>query len=771
MFISQSQIIYHEIKQLIYVSRLFLFILGLSLISFPVQARADLEKVTLQLDWVYQYQFAGFIAAKEKGYYSEVGLDVELKEYHPEINIIDEVMSHRANYGIYNTSIVINENGVVPIALLATYMQRSPLVFVSSAEITTPHDFLGKRIMGTTDELQHSSLGLLLSHFDINQDNSIIVEHTFNADDFIAKRVDIMSAFRTNELYELDKHNVKYNIIDPADYGFYTSATNVFSTMDEVLDDPERTKRFINASNRGWAYAIEHEEEIIDLIYSKYSKLKSKEALRFEASATHEMMLLDLYPIGQINKELSLRTLKQLQQNALLEKDESLGTFLLDDIVRKYSQEVFWTTKERLYMQEKQEITMCVNPDWMPFEAIQDGEHIGIAADIFALFAERLPISIKLIETETWAESVKKVQDRTCDIFSLASETPTRKQFVDFTDSYVDFPIVMATKMDKICIENIEQVKNKKIGIVKGYAHAEILRNKIAGINIVDVDSITDGLTQVANGKLYGYIDNLMVIALQIQKQFTGELKISARLDEKVELGVGTRNDEPILNEIFAKLVNSIKEDEKQSIYNKWVSVKHETGFNYRLFQQMLLGFFIVVVAFLFHAYKVRQHNKSLKKLSQTDSLTQLCNRVEMDRVLLQQYENLIRYGTDCGIIILDIDYFKRVNDKWGHQMGDKILIEFADILRINTRLTDVVSRWGGEEFLIVCPHINIQKTKLLAEKLLAEIRVSKYSHGQKMTASCGVGSLKPKLSIAQNIEIVDVALYHAKKSGRDRVA
>ncbi len=131
------------------------FIIGLSLTSLPAQARDDLEKVSLQLDWVYQYEYAGFIAAKEKGYYSEVGLDVELKEYHSGIDIIDEVMSHRVNYGINNTSIIINKTGVVPIALLATYMQHSPLIFVSSVDITNSHDFLGKRIMGTSDELKH----------------------------------------------------------------------------------------------------------------------------------------------------------------------------------------------------------------------------------------------------------------------------------------------------------------------------------------------------------------------------------------------------------------------------------------------------------------------------------------------------------------------------------------------------------------------------------------------------------------------------------------
>ncbi len=728
------------------------------------------EKVIVQLDWIYQFEFAGFIAAKEKGYYREAGLDVELREYQAELDTVGEVMSQRVNYGIHNSSIVIEDGKVVPIVLLATYLQRSPLIFVTSPEIKQPSDLIGKRIMGTTDELKYSSLALLLDHFFVKKSNTNIVEHTFDINDFAKRNVDAMSAFRSNQLFELDNQNIEYNIIDPADFGFYMSAVNLFTSREEALLHPERTQKFISATNLGWRYALEHSDEIVDLIYERYSKKKTKEALTYEVDVIRNMMLLDFYQIGETNEELSIRSLKQLQQNKLLQQDESLGTFMFDDVIRRFGRTVLWTPEELQYLEKKGEISMCVDPNWMPFEAIENGKHIGIAADIFAMIDELIPLPIRMVETRSWMESIDKGKSRECDIFSLASSTPKRDVYMDFTSSYIDLPIVMATKTDKYFIENIEQVKGQKIGIVKGYAIAEFLRGSIEGINIIDVNSITDGLEMVESGELYGYVDNLMVIASSIQKQFTGVLKISARLDEKVRLAIATRNDEPLLNSIFEAAVIRINEKDKQAIYNRWVSVKQEIGFDYFLLWKILLALIVIVFGFLYQYHKLRKYSDMLEQLSTTDTLTKLHNRLKMDEVLALQYESFSRYGSDCCVIMLDIDYFKKVNDTFGHQTGDQVLIEFAGVLKQHVRSTDYVGRWGGEEFLIVCPNIGLTETEKVAQKLLDKINEYSFAHGNNMSASFGVCCFQKGLTINKVIEKVDDALYQSKQRGRGRI-
>jgi polar amino acid transport system substrate-binding protein len=735
----------------------------------PCKAAA-VEKVSLQLSWKFQFEYAGFIMAKEKGFYKDANLDVTLEEYLTGTDIVEEVLTQKNNYGIHNSSVVINDGVLEPVILMATYSQQSPLVFVVSREITYPKDLIGKVISGTKDELKYSSLSLLLNHFYITYKNTKFIDHSFGIDDFINHKVDAMTAFRTNQLYLLDKQNIQYNIIDPSDFGFIMSAVNLFTSKSEALNYPDRTQRFIEASNKGWVYALENVEETIDVILDKYSKLKSRQALMFEAAVIRDMMLLDFFEIGETNKALSLRAESQFHHSGLLRAEQKLGDFLFQEIIDKAESEIQFTQDQKHYLQNKQKINICVDPEWMPFESIVDGKHIGITADIFNKFRKQLPVSLKLIKTQSWQESLFKAQRRDCDVLSLASATLERLKYMDFTSPYINLPIVIATTLDKAFIGKIESVKNEKLGVVKGYAIANILRDKINGINIVEVESISDGLKRVESGELFGYVDNLMVIANSIQKDFTGVLKVSSRLDEEVKLAIGTRNDEPILKDIFEKLVKHLSVDEQQEIFNRWVAVQTEVGFDFQLLWKLLLVIVALALGYLIHYIKLKKLNTRLLKLSITDTLTGLSNRLKMDEVLIHQQAVQKRYDINSSIILIDIDFFKQVNDTYGHPAGDSVLVQFAGVLKDNVRVTDFVGRWGGEEFLIVCPNITQKEAGDLATKLVAKVRVQNFTGIGQLTISAGVSQLDKSKTIQKIITSVDQALYRAKQGGRDQV-
>jgi diguanylate cyclase (GGDEF)-like protein len=448
-----------------------------------------------------------------------------------------------------------------------------------------------------------------------------------------------------------------------------------------------------------------------------------------------------------------------------------LGTFIFQDVLSEFGQGVKFTDKQMRYLENKKEIHMCVDPDWMPFEAIKNGKHIGITADVISKFNKQLPIPITLVPTQDWMESLLKGQTRECDIFSLAASTPKRTLYMDFTRPYIDLPVVLTTKMDTFFINDIAEVKEKKLGVVKGYVIAEQLRNKVPDINIVDVASITDGLARVESGELYGYIDNLMVIANSIQKGVTGVLKISSRLDENIQLAMATRNDQPQLNEIFGILVNNLTEAELQAIYNKWVAViAQDQEFDYSYAWKLLIVIFLILSGYIFHYIKLKKLNTSLLTLSTTDKLTGLYNRVKIDEVLAEEKAEVDRYGTELSVILLDIDLFKGINDNYGHLRGDSVLIEFAEIIKQNIRKTDYAGRWGGEEFLIICPNIGLKEAMVLANKLLDRIRANTFSEVKNITASAGVNSFTKNESVDTTIYNADQALYQSKENGRDNV-
>ncbi|NOQ31876.1 MAG: diguanylate cyclase [Helicobacteraceae bacterium] len=738
-----------------------------------IYAQEELTKVKLQLQWKYQFEFAGFIVAKEKGFYKDLGLDVDIVELKNGVDLVDELLSKRVDFALMNSPLIYRDKKLQDVVLLATYLQKSPLIFVTQKEITEPSQFVDKKIMGTVENLGNSSLSLLMDHFFINSKNSTFVPHTFNIEKFKNREVDVMAAFRSNELYFLEKENIEFNVIDPADYGFVTNAINLFSTYEKATTDSLEIKNFLAATKKGWLYAIENTQEVVEIIHTKYTSQKSIDELLHEASIVKSLMLIDLHEVGETNCEYTTRLYKQLVKSDKVLKNQKLDKLTFNDILREIkAQTITLTKKERAYIKKKEPIKLCVDPDWMPFESIQNSEHIGIAADLFKILKDKSNIKMEVVQTTNWAESIKAAKNRECDVYTLAASTPKRLKYMDFTTSYVDLPIVLATKIDKPFIENFSSIRSKRIGIVKGYAIAESLRAMYSDINIVDVETVTQGLEMVESGQLYGYIDNLMVIASYIQKNFTGSLKISSRLNENVELAIGTRNDQPILHDIFQKLVNSITEVEKQHVYNDWVSIEVSSKIDYTPIIKIFAIVALLLMAFMYHYKTLRDKNEKLRILSHTDKLTGINNRLHLDEILDEQYELSKRYEHLCAVIILDIDYFKNVNDSYGHLVGDKVLKEFTSIIKTHIRSTDIVGRWGGEEFLIILPHTDINNSLSLAQTLRKIISEYNFNDGNlHISASFGISSFNGNKSVEQVVLEADKALYQAKESGRNCAA
>ena len=162
--------------------------------------------------------------------------------------------------------------------------------------------------------------------------------------------------------------------------------------------------------------------------------------------------------------------------------------------------------------------------------------------------------------------------------------------------------------------------------------------------------------------------------------------------------------------------------------------------------------------------------NKKLELLSTTDQLTKLLNRHKMNSELEKEWKRAARYGNKFSIIMFDIDWFKKINDTYGHQAGDSVLDEIARLTKKTLRSTDIVGRWGGEEFLVLCPEINLNGAKALASKLCSTIENHRFTVSATVTISAGLCEFDEQKSIEDMIKKTDEKLYEAKRQGRNTV-
>lgn len=602
-----------------------------------------LEKVTLQFQWKHQFEFSGFYMAKEKGYYAEVGLDVNFIEYNShDKSTVDKVLNGEVDYGLSYASIISEYMKGKPIVFVANFFKQSPLIILAQSYIKMPQDLKGKTIMGSTKSIDTITLTTMLSKFNVTTDDIKNVPASYTIDDFIAGRVDAMTAFSTNEPYALSQAGISYNIFDPTVYGAEYYDLNLFTSLKKVENNPGQVRRLKSASIRGWEYALAHKKETIALILQKYnSQNKSKEALLFEAYNVEDIMLPKVHAIGSIDKNrVKLIAESFIQAGFVQNKQYQFEDFLFDHQASTHQKTkedlyLYLTEEEKKFLAQQKEIRMCVDPHWMPYEKITHGKHIGIAADYMQHLSTllRLPISTHI--TKNWDTSLIAFKEGKCNILSLITQTTQRNTFIDFTKPYLSSPLVIATKMDKSFISNMESLKGKKIGLVRNYAYSKLLRETYLDVSFVEVKSDSEGLERVVNEEFFGFIDTLTTISYQIQKRFPTQLKISGQLKENVNLSIGVQKSQPLLLEILNKAVAITKEDTKNNILNNWITVKFEKSDpNILTFWKILSPVLLLALLLLISQYAMRQYNKRLK-LRVQENIEELHRK---DELLVQQH-------------------------------------------------------------------------------------------------------------------------------------
>ncbi|PRM90569.1 hypothetical protein CJ671_01830 [Aliarcobacter cryaerophilus] len=266
----------------------------------------DLTKVTIQLSWFDQFQFAGYYMAKEQGFYKDAGLDVQILPFSLGMNIPKMVNNGNVDFAIGRENLILEKAKYPKIIALAAIFQATPLVLLTTKEsgIDTFNKFENKRLMRTKDDGSEVSLRAMLTSSKIDLKSITQVEHSHNIYDLIEKRVDIISAYTSKAPYILQKEQIKYNIFYPKDYGFDMYSDFLITNIDKYNNDYNIVEKFKKASLKGWEYAYNNIEKSVDIIFEKYnSQNLSKDELIFEANELKKLSYLNNNKLGDMKQE------------------------------------------------------------------------------------------------------------------------------------------------------------------------------------------------------------------------------------------------------------------------------------------------------------------------------------------------------------------------------------------------------------------------------------------------------------------------------------
>ena len=442
----------------------------------------------------------------------------------------------------------------------------------------------------------------------------------------------------------------------------------------------------------------------------------------------------------------------------------------------------YLTIEENQWLMEQDNLVVGFDNSWYPIEFLDDNNQFnGIAADYISHFRDALNINFIPVHNDNWAETFEAFKNGEIDVLSAVITTEKRKKTISFTDPYVAVPTAILTRKNDFYIDDINQLKGKKLGLVNGFAIIELVQKDYPEIEIVEVESVIQGLRMLDRGDTDAYIGTLALINHELDKNDFDNLKIAAFSPYRFEIAMAIGSTLEPLRDILNKTIDNMTEKQKITIKNDWMAIYLNTGSQIRTLLEWLIPIIVLllttIIVILWFNKKLQTQidqrkaaEKELKHLATHDVLTNLPNW----RNLEQQFNHIIVNNDQRhALLFIDLDGFKKVNDTYGHKAGDTVLVETANRLKVVTEQTDIVVRIGGDEFLVLVT--NLIDNKALDKKCQAIVNDIKQDYqwqDNKINISCSIGIAKYPLNaqtLDELISLADAAMYQAKNAGKNQ--
>ncbi len=630
----------------------------LILISIPILLFANTnKKITLQLNWLNQFQFAGYYIAKEKGFYNEVGIDLDIKEFTSNTNLIEMIKTKKVDFAVGRSSLLIDKINGEDVVALGAIFQESPLVLLvrKDSNINSVKDLKNKNIMITSDASSSASILAMLIANGLRENDFMAQKHSFNVNDLINGTTDAMASYLSNEPILLKDKNIEYKVFDPKDYGFNFYSDILFTSSKFIKDHPKLTKDFYDATIKGWMYAFENIGETAEIIFEKYN--------------TQNKSLIYLVKEGEVLKKLAYVN------------DEEIGH--LDEKKLRSITSVFKLVGLSNSDIDENEFIYDENPHkTMIFEFTHEEESLIYLS--MSLFAFILLLIIYFFSKNHQIKTLLKTVINTTDDLIF---------FKDCKFKYLG------------CNKSFERFIGKTESEIIGKDDFELFENEIA-------QEFRDNDLDVIKAKRI------------------------------------------LINEEWV-----VFEGKNILLQTKKMPFQYKINRNYGI-----LGISRDIT-------ELHEIHEKLKEQAYQDELTNIFNRKAFNERIKEKFDLYQRYNSIFCIAMYDIDNFKNINDTYGHDVGDKVLKEMTDEVKLHIRKTDLLFRVGGEEFVIIFPKTLVDEAFEVVEKIRVNVSNMSIIENERITISIGLSEVNEKDDTDSIYERIDKLMYQSKNNGKNQTS
>lgn len=347
-----------------------------------------------------------------------------------------------------------------------------------------------------------------------------------------------------------------------------------------------------------------------------------------------------------------------------------------------------FTEEESAWLKAHPVIRVASDPAWAPIEFVDEhGEYQGFAIDYLKRLSDLLGSTFEIEKGKTWQELVTQVKNRELDMFSCLTPTPERLSYVNFTEPYLSFPIVIFTRKDMIYVGKLDDLVGRKVAVVESYAIHDLLRTNHPELDIVPVKTVIEGLKMLNNSEVAAFAGNLLIVSHYIAQQGFSSIKVGGETPYKNEMSLAVRNDWPQLIPILQKALAAVSEEDRASLYRKWVLLTYnEQKADYAVLFKVMAGVIVLCGVFLYWnrrlarevdirrkaEERLRLHQAELENIvaAKTKDLTESNQRLQAEiKDRRNAYEALHKVEARQSLILRSLPmafYITQPSDKYG---------------------------------------------------------------------------------------------------------